>query len=145
MKFAPVPITGGPTDGQPVLFSIWDTRVRDFAQFIEESGYDMTKGETAYTLEFDGKGGGTWKQAGGNWRDPHFSAEVRQTEDHPVVCVSWEDANAFVNGWRSGSTKPDGWRRNGVIGCPAITNGVAQWELVKKKTRAIHPNQRTKS
>ena len=41
MKFVPVPITSG----KPVLFSVWETRVRDFAQFIEESGYDMKKGE----------------------------------------------------------------------------------------------------
>ncbi len=30
MKFIPVPITGGPTDGQRVLFSIWETRVQDY-------------------------------------------------------------------------------------------------------------------
>jgi len=29
MKFVPVPINGGPTDGQGVLSSIWDTRVQD--------------------------------------------------------------------------------------------------------------------
>jgi formylglycine-generating enzyme required for sulfatase activity len=98
MKFVPVPITGGPTSGKPVLFSVWETRVRDFAQFIEESGYDMKKGDAPYTFERDGKGRYTWKQAGGDWRDPHFPTEAKQTKDHPVVCVSWEDAVAF-SGW----------------------------------------------
>ena len=33
MRFVPVPITGGPTKGQQVLFSIWETRVQDYAAF----------------------------------------------------------------------------------------------------------------
>jgi formylglycine-generating enzyme required for sulfatase activity len=32
MKFVPIEITGGPTSGKRVLFSIWQTRVRDFAE-----------------------------------------------------------------------------------------------------------------
>ena len=65
MKFVPVPITGGPTDGQRVLFSVWETRVQDFAAFATET-----------------KRG---------WRRPDFEHGPM----HPVVNVTWADANAF--------------------------------------------------
>ena len=37
MKFVPVPITGGPTGGQRVLFSVWETRAQDFEVFATET------------------------------------------------------------------------------------------------------------
>ncbi|MEA3207379.1 MAG: eukaryotic-like serine/threonine-protein kinase [Chthoniobacter sp.] len=37
MKFVPVPIVGGPSHGQPVLFSVYETRVRDFVRFANPS------------------------------------------------------------------------------------------------------------
>ncbi len=65
MKFVPVPITGGPTAGKKVLFSIWDTRVQDYAE------YAHVKGITPET--------------------PGFA----QGPTHPVVMVSWDDAKSF--------------------------------------------------
>jgi formylglycine-generating enzyme required for sulfatase activity len=58
MKFVPVP-------GTAVLFSIWETRVKDYKVFVEAKNRE--------------------------WPKPGFP----QTEEHPAVNVSWEDATAF--------------------------------------------------
>jgi formylglycine-generating enzyme required for sulfatase activity len=86
-----------PAASQSVLFSVWETRMKDFEAFVEETGHDAignnTFGKPAYTLE-RGSGGGTdWLQKGGSWRDPRFPTP--QTSEHPVVCVSYLDAEAF--------------------------------------------------
>ena len=65
MKFVPVPITGGPTDKQRVLFSVWDTRVQDYEAFQKETNRE--------------------------WPKPDF----QQGPTHPAVMLSWEDAQAF--------------------------------------------------
>ena len=67
MKFVPVPITGGPTSGQRVLFSIWETRVQDYEIFVKETKRD--------------------------WPKPDFMQEPT----HPAVNVSWDDATAFCS------------------------------------------------
>ncbi len=76
-----------------VLFSVWETRVKDFEAFVEDSGHDAIS-ENAYGLPaFTLESGAEWKQAGGSWRDPRFPA--KQSGEHPVVCVSYLDAEAF--------------------------------------------------
>ena len=71
MKFVPVPITGGPTDRKRVLFSVWDTRVQDYAALVAENPSVNKK-----------------------WKDTGFKGE-KQGPTHPVVNVSWEEAKAF--------------------------------------------------
>ncbi len=65
MKFVPVRITGGPTNGQKVLFCVWETRRQDYASFVTETSRD--------------------------WPKPNFE----QSPADPVVMVSWDDAKAF--------------------------------------------------
>ena len=70
MRLVPVPITGGPTGGKRVLFSVWETRRQDYAPFAQETGK-------------------LWAQ-----EQPKFE----QGPAHPAVMVSWEAATEFA-GW----------------------------------------------
>jgi len=71
MKFVPVPITGGPTDGKLVLFGVWDVRVQDYAVYgAENPGVNM------------------------EWKKAQEEGE-KQGPTHPVTNVNWEDAEAF--------------------------------------------------
>ena len=65
----------------------------EFGRFVSETGRSM--GNACWTYE-----GGEWKERSGrSWRNPGFS----QTDEHPVVCVNWDDAKAYV-GWLSEKT-----------------------------------------
>src|ERR1700678_4034074 len=77
MKFVPV---------GDLLVAIWDSRVRDFAQFVRETGYQPT-GPMESILN------GEQGQHGKTWDNPGFT----QTDDHPVVGVSWKDAMEFCS------------------------------------------------
>jgi heme-degrading monooxygenase HmoA len=74
-----------PVRGTNVLFSVWDTRVRDFEAFVNATGYDATGGEDSY--DFSGNLG----KHGATWRNPGFV----QGPTNPVCGVSWDDAKAF--------------------------------------------------
>jgi len=90
MRFVPAGTPG-------VLFSVWETRVKDFEAFVAETGHDAVNanrfGWEPYTLEKDAAGNVGWLQKGGSWQNPRFPSS--QTGEHPVVCVSYLDAEAF--------------------------------------------------
>jgi len=79
---------------EPIQIAAHDVTVGQFKQFVRESDY-RTEAEN---------GGGAWCISNGawksdpkiNWRNPGFE----QSDEHPVVCVSWNDANAFCE-WLS--------------------------------------------
>ena len=69
----------------PVQFSIWETRVQDFEAFARKTGY--ATGPVMMTLGQNNQ----WRQSDHSWRNPDFA----QTPAHPVVGVTWRDAEAF--------------------------------------------------
>jgi serine/threonine protein kinase len=62
--------------------------------FIAETGYVTDaekKGEAVWTPHGGNGSGGS--QKGASWRDPGFGFAIQ--DNHPVCCVSWNDARAF--------------------------------------------------
>lgn len=81
-----------------------------FAAFVNNTGYKTEGGAHGWTGTF-------WKHdAKYSWRNPGFAQDDR----HPVVCVSWDDANAYVK-WLSVQT-----------GMPYRLLSEAEWEYAAR-------------
>ena len=79
--------------GRAFAVGVKEVMVGEYGRFVSETGRSM--GDSCRTYE-----GGEWEwRSGRNWRNPGFS----QTDEHPVVCVSHEDVQAYVE-WLSGET-----------------------------------------
>jgi formylglycine-generating enzyme required for sulfatase activity len=61
--------------------------VDQFAAFVAETGYDA--GSKCVVLE----GGKNLEKEGRSWREPGFA----QAGSHPTICLSWDDAKAYVD------------------------------------------------
>jgi formylglycine-generating enzyme required for sulfatase activity len=69
----------------------YEVTVGQFRKFVNATGYktDAEKSGGAYVYV-----NGSWTQkSDANWSNTYFS----QTENHPVVCVSWNDAKAYCD------------------------------------------------
>ena len=77
----------------PFAVGVHEVTRGEWSRFVSETGY--SSGGSCWTYE-----GGEYKdRAGRGWSNPGFS----QSDGHPVVCVSWEDAGAYVD-WLSSET-----------------------------------------
>jgi formylglycine-generating enzyme required for sulfatase activity len=80
----------------PEAFAIGKFEVTrgQYAYFVRESGHVSAN----YCDVWTGVRGGE-PVRGKSWEDPNFA----QTDEHPVVCISWNDARAYV-GWLAEET-----------------------------------------
>ena len=90
----------------------------EYRRFVESSGH-----RSAECLEYD-FAAPRWVAGDAYWGDPGFE----QTDDHPVVCVSWHDAQAYA-AWLTAHSG-DQWR------LPTE----AQWEYAARAgTQSLFP------
>ena len=81
------------TIAEPFAVGMHEVTRGQFGRFV--SATSRTMGNSCWTYE-----GGEWEDhSGRGWHAPGFD----QSDDHPVVCVSWDDAQAYVR-WLSGET-----------------------------------------
>ena len=79
--------------GSSFAVGVYEVTRGEFGRFVSSTGRSM--GDSCRIWE-----DGEWKsRSGQGWRSPGFS----QTGSHPVVCVSWDDARAYVR-WLSRET-----------------------------------------
>jgi serine/threonine protein kinase len=88
MRFVPL--------GETYL-AVWQTRVSDFEAFVEATGYDAVGGMSSVVTQ------NGFKLNSLSWKSPGFA----QKSDHPVVGVSWEDANQFCQ-WLTRKERNEG-------------------------------------
>jgi formylglycine-generating enzyme required for sulfatase activity len=71
--------------------------VGEFRRFVEATGYQTEAERQDGAYVYDGKKWGQKSDA--SWRNPY----IPQTDNHPVICISWEDAAAYCE-WLSEQT-----------------------------------------
>ncbi len=92
---------------RPFLMGKYEVTVGQFRRFVEATGYRTDAERHGGSNVYDAEASQEWfKKKDASWRRPGFA----QTEHHPVVCVSWNDAQVFLK-WLNqvDETKPVGW------------------------------------
>ncbi|MDY0131080.1 MAG: SUMF1/EgtB/PvdO family nonheme iron enzyme [Desulforegulaceae bacterium] len=100
------------------MISESETRVKDFSLFVSQTNYITTAEKEGFSYIYSPLTGRWEKKTGVSWKKPGFE----QTEDHPVVHLSFFDAMEFAN-WLDQKYKQI------KIGLPSEH----QWEYAAKK------------
>jgi formylglycine-generating enzyme required for sulfatase activity len=87
---------------------------KEFSTFVQETGYSAADSCSEYVHLGRPKGGGSW-------RNPGFE----QSDNDPVVCVSWRDAKAYIT-WLNGKIGPEG------ASSPYNLPTEAEWEFAAR-------------
>ena len=99
------------TIGEQFAVGVKEVTRGEYGRFVRATGHSA--GDSCWTYE-----DGEWKDRGGrNWEDPGFG----QTDEHPVVCVNWEDAKAYAR-WLSDETG-EGYRLLSESGWEYVARG----------------------
>ena len=102
----------------PFAIARREVTVAEFARFVTATGHDAS--DDCYVWDVDAQ---EWRRdAGASWRRPGFE-QFEQGDDHPVVCVNWEDAQAYV-----------AWLNTAVDGEPYRLPSEAEWEYAARGT-----------
>lgn len=83
---------------QPIALSQTEITVAQFRDFVDATDY-ITKAEKEAEMGCRVFNNGWRWESGRNWRNPGYE----QSDNHPVVCVSWDDAFAYIE-WLSSET-----------------------------------------
>ena len=100
------------TFSHPFAIGKFEVTRRQYATFVEATDHEGKGGCKYWT-------GDRFEVAGSKgWRDPGYP----QADDHPAVCLSWDDARAYV-GWLAAKT-----------GKPYRLPSEAEWEYAARAT-----------
>ncbi len=85
---------------EPFYMAECETTVGEFKRFVDATGYKTTAEREGNALGFDKEKNVYAEIDGLNWRNPGFE----QDSTHPVVCVSWDDAQKYIE-WLNDNAK----------------------------------------
>ena len=82
------------TIARPFAIGVYEVTLDEYSRFVQATNHDSDAQSCLVHEDHH------WEERfERNWRDPGFPQSTR----HPAVCVSWEDATAYVS-WLSGRT-----------------------------------------
>ena len=101
--------------GYPFALGKHELTRGEFARFVNASSYKTSAERSQGCVAWDGK---DWAyDARKTWRNPGFA----QADNHPVVCVSWNDAQAYL-----------AWLNEKVPGKAFRLPSEAEWEYAAR-------------